>query len=788
MWIINHVKATNIVSFPDLDLYIEPEVATVITGENKDDQSQKVNGSGKSSIIEAIAIGITGSPLRKVKTEEFISDWADEASVELTLVNDYSSVTFVINRQFYRKGAQVIECHQYDEAGQEICQNKTVQPSVNDYNKFIMDEIGISTDDLFNNYILSKKYVSFFDSTDKAKKELINRFSNGVLVDQGIEQLNADLIPLEEKVKMSDNNMFRIKGSIQAVDNELASAEQRQEEIKRTKEQKIADYKQFILDKRAAIRETAELKAKASDRLEGLKELNEKVINLDKSNVSLIDAYDIVSKNFSENNLTGLSDYKSLVADYAEKITEADTKVGNLNKLMVSIKSELKSAKDKAADASSDCDDYIERFNLDVPAINDDIFKKNKQLDEMDKMFDDLEATINEKAGEIAAFDSQIARLNNILAGKISCPKCGHQFSLQTDKPISEVQSEVDDNISKKQSIVFEVGDIKKQKADKTKEYNAISDQIDELDRQLMKHKADKQKFIDKKNETKSLVYKIQSQVQDIESQLQAFQNNISKYEQKIDSLRSKLFDEADTILSSAISKGNNFISLQDEKIAGYNGNIEAYTNSIKALEESESNDLKSSLLESKKSYEQELEKALLELSKAEAERDELKHQNEIFLNFKAHLANTKLTAISQIVNNVLEEIGSNIRVDLQGYKLLKSGKLKETITVQLLKSGVDCGSFYKFSAGEQCRVNLASIIALQRLTNANCDEGKGLGLLIVDEILDSSDAVGLLSYCQTINKLRLTSLLITQNSLPENYPYTLTVVKENGMSNILTD
>ena len=38
------------------------------------------------------------------------------------------------------------------------------------------------------------------------------------------------------------------------------------------------------------------------------------------------------------------------------------------------------------------------------------------------------------------------------------------------------------------------------------------------------------------------------------------------------------------------------------------------------------------------------------------------------------------------------------------------------------------------------------------------------------------------MSYCNTINKLQITSLLITQNSLPENYPYSLTVVKENGI------
>ena len=60
MWEIKHINAQNIVSFEDLNLDINNNVATAIIGENKDDQSQKVNGSGKSALIECIAIGITG--------------------------------------------------------------------------------------------------------------------------------------------------------------------------------------------------------------------------------------------------------------------------------------------------------------------------------------------------------------------------------------------------------------------------------------------------------------------------------------------------------------------------------------------------------------------------------------------------------------------------------------------------------------------------------------------------------------------------------------------------------
>lgn len=51
----------------------------------------------------------------------------------------------------------------------------------------------------------------------------------------------------------------------------------------------------------------------------------------------------------------------------------------------------------------------------------------------------------------------------------------------------------------------------------------------------------------------------------------------------------------------------------------------------------------------------------------------------------------------------------------------------------------MDCGSFGKFSAGEAARVNLATILAMQKLVNSNCDGDKGLDLLVLDEILGRS-------------------------------------------------
>ena len=54
MWEIKKINAQNIISFSDLNYDVEKGVATIIIGENRDDKSQKVNGSGKSGSPEKV--------------------------------------------------------------------------------------------------------------------------------------------------------------------------------------------------------------------------------------------------------------------------------------------------------------------------------------------------------------------------------------------------------------------------------------------------------------------------------------------------------------------------------------------------------------------------------------------------------------------------------------------------------------------------------------------------------------------------------------------------------------
>ena len=71
-----------------------------------------------------------------------------------------------------------------------------------------------------------------------------------------------------------------------------------------------------------------------------------------------------------------------------------------------------------------------------------------------------------------------------------------------------------------------------------------------------------------------------------------------------------------------------------------------------------------------------------------------IKKQEATFIEFKTHLANTKIDALSHITNEFLEAIGSDIRIAFSGFTVLKSGKIRDKISISLIRDGVDCGSF----------------------------------------------------------------------------------------------
>lgn len=786
MWRLSNIQIKNIVSFHEAELSIQQGVATLIFGRNEDNAAQPCNGSGKSSLIEAISFALTGEQLRKVKSvEEIINDDADEAFVSLRMTNDYDGVQMTINRRISRNAPQLIQVLRqtgpYDTDVEEI-----VQPTVLDYNKYILNEIGLTKDDIYNNFILcDNKYEGFFDCSDKSKKEVINRFSNGVLVDESIARVQADMEPVAGRLEAANNNVISIKGAISAIERELDQVDEKVANARQDRQRNIDRLNDKIQQCLSDIEDLGNKRQKGETRLRTLKRLQSEIAEMEGSDLSMLDSYHQIKAICDEYELGSISDFEQLSGSYKEHLATQQ-------QFIAYITQQISDAEQYLSDCKTECDKYFETYHK--HSVEDDKLrtkeaeikaKINKEIESIDKQLDKIEDAIKDNKKRQAELEAQISRNIALMEGVITCPKCQHQFLIGNDTPVDEIRSaltKLQDEVAQKKSERIDLNNQFDEADDKAV---AKSEEIQAVDAKAKERKAQ----LDKESEAlQSLSRKAnaaESEMGSLQRKLTSAQNEVDRLSGKIDVMRTRLFGEITGILEGRILNGEQYIEQQSSAITFTQGQLKQYQQSKKELIEAPETDFTSSLKSSLEKYHSDLSEAEKTTAEIQAEYDTLKGQEVHFTMFKSYIARKKIDALSLIVNDFLEKIGSDIRLKLEGFSVTKTGKLRDKISVLVMRDGIDCGSYHKFSGGEKARLNLACILALHTLTNSNCEDGKGLDFIIIDELLDKSDEVGMATYCEALNKLNQTALLITQGGVSEAYPHKLLIVKKHGISTI---
>lgn len=771
MWHLKSIHAKNLCSFLELDYSPKQGAATLIFGNNLDSDSQNSNGSGKSALIEAIAIGLTGEPLRKVNADEIINDTKDEAIIRIVLSNDALGEQMTINRRLSRKQPQQIQIvkqfGQYDTDTEEVSQATVV-----DYNKYILDQIGLSKEDIFGNFMLTaRKYKSFLASSDKEKKEIINRFSNGIMVDQSIEELHADMEPIEVEMRDAEKEVATCTGRVEALGAEIEKAINESTERKATNESRIKNWKDLIAQKRSDIRIANDNINKIDESLGDLDDLDVEMQELEKSDKDIKESLNIIVERFKANDL-------ALTTDYLHEMTVLDTQLNDASQNAKELANKVKELNGALEKQENEYDATCTEIQAKLDKNSTNRKECAEHLEKLAKAVKRLQNKADSLNNDERAKKREAASLENQLAGVIQCPKCKHEFTLNAQLDIEAARKDL-------KSVQATIAQIGKELIDNNKEYNkTVADGRNQRDietalenerKQIMQDSEEAEKAI---KEARLTCAQYEEKVESANAQLTTIQDKISK-------IRKRIFDEVFEIIDGAYKRRENQIKSLEEDINTMKGSIASYEKAIEDATNASEEEMLASLRKSQAEYQKALHKAVEAKNEVESRLNELKAQETYFIEFKNFLANTKINAIAQITNEFLETIGSDIRVSLSGYTILKSGKVRDKISVSLLRDGVDCGSFEKFSAGERVRVELASILSMNQLTNLNCEDGKGLDLLIADEVLDSADEQGLASVFKALNQTQITSLVVSHGQVHEGYPNKITVTKCNGISSI---
>ena len=771
MWTIDKLSATNVASFKSLEFQPKRGVTTLIFGQNLDNaDNQPSNGSGKSALIEAIALALTGDPLRKVKIDEIIRDDAEEMNVSCVLSNIETKQKLEIIRQFSRKSPQSITV---------ILDGKEqVQATVNDYCRFILELIGITKDEFYSYFVLTEtKYQSFFAASDKDKKAIINKFSNAVLVDQAIDAVAVDMEPVGAERDKAQLEVSRCEGALSVIQEQILKAVENEQAAQAAKEEQKKNLTQLIADKRAQIRQLESDKQKA----EGfIKRFNEVLDIFDIYEADDRTPFSTLCMNVGLRiqdvlpNGRKLSDWNGKVSESKRKIEEYEAKMNSINAEITSIVSSIEAnnreilqakAKVKALEAKSKADGETMRL-------------------EMGKLYEQKSALEHEyKALCAKASDNNkaIHKIKMDLTGTVTCPKCSHRFVVGNTIDVGEAEAQLKRLNDANSNIDGLIKGNEQSQKDCADSIVALRDKKSKSDQSLSDMQVELMKYSSEASKLGADKERLSFQCDSILGSIETLNDELAKF-------KTKLFDEAFEIIEDEIEKVKHSINSNCQSMSALSGMIDTYKQQIKELDTHTMSFSSEALKKELNEKEADLSKARETLQKYSAKFSTLDEQSKRFVRFKSVLANTKITALSQMLNGILEQLGSDLRVRIDGFKVLKNGSVRDKITVAILRNGIEFGSYFKLSKGERARIDTACIVAMSRLINANCENGRGLDLLVMDEILNGVDELGLVGIYEALNRIKVTTIVVSHNPITQSYPHTLTVTKENGISTIINN
>ena len=651
--------------FESIDYDFRQEAIAVI-GENRTQDDQLSNGSGKSFLEQGLFYGIYGVNLRDKQDKKLIRKGFDTAYICVFIYCPIRRQTLKIERELRTKGSSVLAIYLISE-NDEI--EKVQFATVLDGNRYIANWVEISAEDAKSYYIVSKgNYNSFFRSSNTEKLALISRFINFSMLDKTKSIIDDKVLVLNEEKQVLDRSKASYEGKLSVYQEQL----------------------QEILDSNPEEEQLQEIK-KAEDYIEDVKraiELNELRISKEQQSVLGLKH--------------SLSELEKLRTKVSEELSNIDT---------------------------SNFDAIYKEIDEDVDVCRQEKRTKENSLNAIQNRIIDIKRTLN--------------KIEVLLSGIIVCPNCQHEFFLKTDKTVQEI---------KKQKEVAEI------ELNKESEEKKIAEKsIEELDSVL-------DEYMSLKSQTDKEFDEVANQQRSLKKKILELEHNIGGLDQQIKSKENLV-----KTLQNEIENGENLISLKLTYIKDLKN--------TKVVKKS-TDEIENTIKETEHLIDDQCKK----ITNKNDEIFKIQRWTQRFKDFKMYLAMEQLKNIQSRANEILKSMGSDLRLMIEGFKVDAKGKVKEEITPYVFRDEME--SFFYYSGGEQARTEIALILAIQQMINATKQYG-GMQFLLVDEILESADSLGIENIISSIKFLKQSSIIVTHVPKINEEISQIRIIKENGISRL---
>lgn len=653
--------------FESIDYDFKQEAIAVI-GENRTQDDQLSNGSGKSFLEQGLFYGIYGVNLRDKQDKKLIRKGFDTAYICVFIYCPIRRQTLKIERELRAKGSSVLAIYLIHD-GDEIEIEKVQFATVLDGNRYIANWVEISAEDAKSYYIVSKgNYNSFFRSSNTEKLALISRFINFSMLDKTKSIIDDKVLVLNEEKQVLDRSKASYEGKLSVYQEQL----------------------QEILDSNPEEEQLQEIK-KAEDYIEDVKraiELNELRISKEQQSVLGLKH--------------SLNELENLRTKVSEELSNIDT---------------------------SNFDTIYKEIDEDVDVCRQEKRTKENSLNAIQNRIIDIKRTLN--------------KIEVLLSGVIVCPNCQHEFFLKTDKTVQEI---------KKQKEVAEI------ELNKESEEKKIAEKsIEELDSVL-------DEYMSLKSQTDKEFDEVANQQRGLKKKVLELEYNIGSLDQQIKSKENLV-----KTLQNEIENGENLISLKL-----------AYIKDLKNTKvvKKSTDEIENTIKETEHLIDDQCKK----ITNKNDEIFKIQRWIQRFKDFKMYLAMEQLKNIQSRANEILKSMGSDLRLMIEGFKVDAKGKVKEEITPYVFRDEME--SFFYYSGGEQARTEIALILAIQQMINATKQYG-GMQFLLVDEILESADSLGIENIISSIKFLKQSSIIVTHVPKINEEINQIRIIKENGISRL---
>lgn len=265
------IKINNVASIEEQTYYFNSELNTLI-GINKDTSdinknlsdedllklpliNLKSNGSGKTSIIEALHICLLGSCIKeKINTRQLIRNGEEKMRIELFCKNSHLGLSQIrIIREIYsnKNKTSKIEIFETKEGEEE---KEILKGTTDNMDNYIINHyIGLSKEDIDTFFIIQKdKFKSFLLLPDQRKKDILSRFT-GISNFSFIEQdLNKEIEEYNKKQLEKDEKIASEKGAKNSYEEILSDLPDKKQ-FEADKLDKIKNIKSIIVNQEDTI-------------------------------------------------------------------------------------------------------------------------------------------------------------------------------------------------------------------------------------------------------------------------------------------------------------------------------------------------------------------------------------------------------------------------------------------------------------------------------------------------------------------------------------------------------